>query len=85
MPFVRSVTRHLILGAMSGLAVVALPEGTAAQSVEQFYKGSQIKLTVGFGPGGGYTVWAQTIARHIGRYIPGNPTSSCRTCRAQAA
>ena len=73
MPFVRFVTRHFILGAVGGLAALATPHVAAAQSVEQFYKGSQIKLTVGFGPGGGYTVWAQTIARHIGRHIPGNP------------
>ena len=44
-----------------------------AQSVEDFYKGKRITLTVGYGPGGGYDVFARLVARHIGRFIPGNP------------
>jgi tripartite-type tricarboxylate transporter receptor subunit TctC len=29
---------------------------------------------VGFNPGGGYDAYARLVARHIGKYIPGNPT-----------
>jgi tripartite-type tricarboxylate transporter receptor subunit TctC len=44
-----------------------------AQSVESFYKGRQINLLIGFGPGGGNDVWGRSIARHMGRHVPGAP------------
>src|SRR6202035_5766819 len=40
---------------------------------EDFYKGKQINLIVGYGPGGGYDVVARLLARYLGRYIAGNP------------
>ena len=30
-------------------------------------------IYVGFAPGGGYDLYARTLARHMQRYIPGNP------------
>jgi len=41
---------------------------------EEFYKGKTILFIVGYTPGGGYDIYTRTIARHIGKYIPGNPT-----------
>jgi tripartite-type tricarboxylate transporter receptor subunit TctC len=41
---------------------------------EPFYKGKTIRIVVGFAPGGGYDLYSRTIARHLGKYIPGNPT-----------
>jgi tripartite-type tricarboxylate transporter receptor subunit TctC len=56
-------------------AVSALLSGSAsAQSVESFYRGKQIRLVIGFGPGGGYDLYARTLAQHMGPHIPGNPT-----------
>jgi tripartite-type tricarboxylate transporter receptor subunit TctC len=43
-------------------------------SIADFYKGKQINLIVGYGPGGGYDVYARQLARHLGKYVPGNPT-----------
>src|SRR5262249_2426869 len=37
------------------------------------YKGKTINIYVGFGPGGGYDLYTRMLARHIGRFIPGNP------------
>jgi tripartite-type tricarboxylate transporter receptor subunit TctC len=54
------------------IALAAAP--VQAQTVEEFYKGKRITVTVGYGPGGGYDVFARLLARHIGRYIPGNPS-----------
>ncbi len=34
----------------------------------------QYRLIIGFGVGGGYDIWGRTVARHMGRYLPGNPT-----------
>ena len=44
-----------------------------ASSQEQFYAGKNILIIVGFTPGGGYDTYARLIARHLGKYIPGNP------------
>jgi tripartite-type tricarboxylate transporter receptor subunit TctC len=44
-----------------------------AQTVEEFYRGKRLTLTVGYGPGGGYDVFARLLARHLGRFLPGNP------------
>jgi tripartite-type tricarboxylate transporter receptor subunit TctC len=46
----------------------------SAQSVEDFYRGKNINLLVGFQPGGGYDIYARLLARHIGRHIPGQPS-----------
>jgi tripartite-type tricarboxylate transporter receptor subunit TctC len=45
-----------------------------AQSVEEFYKSHPITMMVGFGVGNIYDTLMRTVARHIGRHIPGNPT-----------
>src|SRR5947209_8177802 len=56
------------------LLAAALAALTArAQTVEEFYRGKRLTLTVGYGPGGGYDVFARLLARHLGRFIPGNP------------
>lgn len=39
-----------------------------------FYEGKTIRIVVGLAPGGGYDVYARTIARHMGKHIPGHPT-----------
>jgi len=44
-----------------------------AETAEDFYRGKRLTLTVGYGPGGGYDVFARLLARHLGRFIPGNP------------
>jgi tripartite-type tricarboxylate transporter receptor subunit TctC len=48
--------------------------GAAAQSPAQFYKGKTVKLSVGTSAGGGTDVIARLLARHMSRYIPGEPT-----------
>jgi tripartite-type tricarboxylate transporter receptor subunit TctC len=40
---------------------------------ESFYKGKTIKIVVGLSAGGGYDRAARLLARHMGKYIPGNP------------
>ncbi len=58
---------------LGGLLACALPASVQAESVEQFYKGRNINLIVGYGPGGGYDVYARHLARHFGRFVPGTP------------
>jgi len=45
-----------------------------AQSPADFYKGKNVELYVGYSVGGAYDLYARTIARHLGKHIPGNPT-----------
>lgn len=44
--------------------------------LERFYRGKVVRVVVGFPPGGGADVYTRVIARHLGRFIPGNPTVS---------
>lgn len=44
-----------------------------AQGVAEFYRGRTIQLFLGYGPGGGYDVYARLVTQHIGKHIPGNP------------
>ncbi|HEX2724293.1 MAG TPA: hypothetical protein VHN20_00575 [Beijerinckiaceae bacterium] len=48
--------------------------GARADAVADFYKGKTVSVIVGFGPGGGYDQYARTLARHLGRHIPGQPS-----------
>jgi tripartite-type tricarboxylate transporter receptor subunit TctC len=63
--------------ARTALSVVMLCSASAvsqASSVADFYRGKSVSLVVGIAPGGGYDTTARLVARHIGKYIPGNPT-----------
>ena len=44
-----------------------------AQSVEQFYRGKTVSVLVGTSPGGINDITARFMAKHFGRFIPGNP------------
>jgi tripartite-type tricarboxylate transporter receptor subunit TctC len=55
------------------LAALLAPPARADE-VADFYKGKTVQLLVGYSPGGGYDVYARVLARHISKYIPGNPT-----------
>jgi tripartite-type tricarboxylate transporter receptor subunit TctC len=46
----------------------------SAAAQESFYKGKSVRIIVGAAAGGGYDTYSRTIARHIGKHIPGNPT-----------
>lgn len=61
--------------AATALAVGTIGSETLAAepSVEQFYKGLQMKMIIRAAPGGSYDTFARLLARHMGRYIPGNP------------
>jgi len=45
----------------------------AAQSVESFYKGHTVTMLVGTSPGGINDISARLVARHLSRFIAGNP------------
>ena len=65
-----------LLVSVAVASVVALLGSSAiarAQGVEDFYKGRNVNLLIGFGAGGSNDVWGRALARHMGRHIPGSP------------
>jgi tripartite-type tricarboxylate transporter receptor subunit TctC len=61
--------RGLCLLATATLA--ALP--ARADSVEDFYRGKNVTMVIGYSVGGGYDLYGRLVARHLGKYIPGQP------------
>jgi len=67
------------LKAVAGAAAMLLAGCQFAQAQEDFYKGRTINLYIGFAPGGSYDLYARTLARHLGKHIPGAPTIVAQT------
>jgi tripartite-type tricarboxylate transporter receptor subunit TctC len=53
---------------------LALAGSADASGHDAFYKGKTVRILVGYAAGGGFDAYSRTIARHLGRHIPGNPT-----------
>src|SRR5215831_9136963 len=48
--------------------------GFDEKAVADFYLNKTIRIVVGFSAGGGYDQYSRLIARHLSKYLPGNPT-----------
>jgi tripartite-type tricarboxylate transporter receptor subunit TctC len=59
---------------VAGAGLQLLAGAASAETPEQFYKGKQIELAIGYPPAGSNDVYARLLARHLGKHIPGNPT-----------
>ena len=66
-----STLRSLAVAALAALATVS---GAGAQSVEEFYKKTQLSVYVGSGAGGGFDEIARVFSLHFARHLPGQPT-----------
>jgi tripartite-type tricarboxylate transporter receptor subunit TctC len=62
-----------VLAVLSLAGVVLAAPLARADDVADFYKGKRINLIVSYGPGGGYDVYARVLAKHMNKYIPGQP------------
>jgi tripartite-type tricarboxylate transporter receptor subunit TctC len=51
------------------LAAALVAPATAQESEENFFKGKTVKIVVGYGPGGGYDVYARMIASYIAKTL----------------
>ncbi len=49
-------------------------QAASSDPVADFYKGKTFTIVVGQEPGTGFDIYGRTLARHFGRYIPGNPS-----------
>jgi tripartite-type tricarboxylate transporter receptor subunit TctC len=68
------------LAVAAALAACAVPA-----EADNFYAGKQIAFIVGAGVGGGYDLQARTVARHLGKHIPGNPSIVVQNMPARIA
>ena len=58
-----------------GPAVIAMLAlmATARADETSFYQGKSVNLIVGYGPGGGYDLFARVLARFMPNHMPGKP------------
>lgn len=55
------------------LAAVTASYSAQAQSIEEFFRGKVINMTISSGDGGTNDAYARLIAEFLGKFIPGNP------------
>jgi tripartite-type tricarboxylate transporter receptor subunit TctC len=67
------MTRRILKWGLAALAVPLAATPAAADPVADFYKDRTMTLMVSAGVGGGYDLYARTVARHISKHLPGNP------------
>src|SRR5712691_2876465 len=70
MSAMRRSRRGLLLAIGCGVLAAAAPPAPAAD----FYQGKTLTLIVGYAPGGGVDTTARVVARHLVRFIPGQPS-----------
>jgi len=61
-------------GVVLAAALLVASTAAVAQPAAEFFKGRTIKIVVGFGPGGGYDLYARLLAKHLPAHIPGAPS-----------
>jgi tripartite-type tricarboxylate transporter receptor subunit TctC len=64
---------HAAAAVLFGLGMM-VAQGAGAQSVEQFYQGRTVTLVIPAATAGINDLSGRLVARHIGRFIPGQPT-----------
>ena len=62
-----------VIRVSSSIIFIALSFCDPALAQDNFFSGKTIRIVVGSIPGGGYDYWARLLARHMSKYIPGNP------------
>jgi tripartite-type tricarboxylate transporter receptor subunit TctC len=62
------------IGVLTTVLSILLFAFDAYAAAEDVFRGKALRIIVGFAAGGGFDTYSRTIARHLGRHIPGNPT-----------
>ena len=63
----------VLVAVSAGLALATFVDKPAAAAEDNFYAGRTIDMLIGFSAGGGYDLYGRTLARYLGRHIPGHP------------
>jgi tripartite-type tricarboxylate transporter receptor subunit TctC len=68
---------NLAMALLAQSAIAAQPAAPKAgfdeKAVADFYRNKTVRIVVGFSAGGGYDQYSRLIARHLSKFIPGNP------------
>ena len=73
-----STLRHTLALLSLSLTFGVLAHSAQADAVEDFYKGKTLDLIIPTSPGGDYDIRGRMLARHLTRFIPGNPAIVAR-------
>jgi predicted outer membrane repeat protein len=65
---------RIVHSALVAAALAISPTMALGQSAEDFFKTASLSMYVGSGSGGGYDAVARLVARHMTRFLPGNPS-----------
>jgi len=66
-------SHRIRIGTFAGLLLALGMAPASAQTPEEFYKGRTVTLIIGSGAGPAYDTFGRLLARHLTRYIPGQP------------
>jgi len=61
-------------GALAGGLCFTAAAPLHAEEKGSFYSGKTVNLTIPNAPGGSFDLYGRLVARHLGRFIPGQPT-----------
>jgi tripartite-type tricarboxylate transporter receptor subunit TctC len=72
------IIKRLVMGTAAlalaaGLFATAQAQEFDEAAVAEFYSGKTVTMIIRSAPGGGYDFYGRLLARHMGKYIPGNP------------
>jgi tripartite-type tricarboxylate transporter receptor subunit TctC len=67
---VLALLRSAVLLAIS----VLLVSPAAADPIEDFYRGKQIRIYIRAAPGGNYDIYSRLLGRYLPKFIPGHPS-----------
>lgn len=56
------------------IALTGLNTAPVAAADAKYFKGKTVSISIGYGFGGSYGMYARTFAANLGKHIPGNPT-----------
>jgi tripartite-type tricarboxylate transporter receptor subunit TctC len=62
-----------LIAVLASIAPPAAAQNVAQGPVADFYRGKTITISVGFSVGGAYDLHARTLARVLGKHVPGRP------------
>src|SRR5947208_6912150 len=83
------VRRAKAWSAQTWTVALALAWGASStahgQSVQDFYKGKQVRIIIGHPVGNDHDVGGRLLARHLGKHIPGQPSVIVQNMTAAAS
>jgi tripartite-type tricarboxylate transporter receptor subunit TctC len=68
------IFRMNVLASGVFVALIGLSIPPAAAQQADLFRGKEISILIGGGPGGGADVYTRLFARHLGQQLPGNPS-----------